>query len=45
MLVTRKKYILILGEASTKGLDDTTLAAEKNYLINFTESRKFFCLS
>ena len=31
----RKKYMLILGEGPTQGLDDKTLTAEKN-LINFT---------
>ena len=41
----RKKYILILGEGPTKGLDDTTLTAEKKYSINFTEHNKKFCLS
>ena len=38
----KKKYILILGEGSTEGLHDRTLAAEKRYSINFTESRKIF---
>ena len=41
----KKKDILILAERPTQGLDDTTLTAEKNYSINFTESRKKFCLS
>ena len=36
----KKKYILILGETPTQGLDDKTLTAEKKYSINFTESRK-----
>ena len=31
----RTKNILILGERFTQGLDDTTLYAEKKYLINF----------
>ena len=35
-----KKYILILHEGPTQGLNDTILTAEKMYLINFTESRK-----
>ena len=39
-----KKYILILGEGPTKGLDDTTSTEGKKQSINFTESRKF-CLS
>ena len=45
----KKKTIIILGEGSTQGLDDTTLTAEKinfaEYSINFAESRKKFCLS
>ena len=32
----REKYILILSEGPTKGLDDTTLPAQKKYLNNFT---------
>ena len=41
----RHKDILILGERSTQGLDDTTLTAEAKYPINFTEPRKRFVLS
>ena len=41
----KTKNILILGEDITQGLDDTTLTAEKNYSINFTENNKNFCLS
>ena len=40
-----KKDILILGEGPAEGLDDTTLTAEKDYSINFTKSRKKFCLN
>ena len=36
------KYILILGEGATQGLDDTTLTPETKYPINFTRSRKRF---
>ena len=36
----KKKYILILGERPTQGLDGTTLTAEKKYSINFTENNK-----
>ena len=43
MLITGQN--LILGEGSTQGLDDTTLAAEKMYSINFTASRRNLCLS
>ena len=39
------KYILILGEGPTQGLDDTTLKAEAKYPINFTQSGKRFVLS
>ena len=40
----RKKYILILGNGSTQGLEHA-LSAEKMYTINFTEHNKKFCLS
>ena len=39
------KDILILGEGPTQGLDDTTLTAETNYPIIFTQSGKIFVLS
>ena len=39
------KYILILGEGRTKGLDDTKLTAEAKYHINFTQPRKRFALT
>ena len=42
---SKKKYILILGEGPTQGLDDTALIEEKKYSINFTETTKKFCLS
>ena len=41
----KTKNILILGQGFTQGLEDTTLYAEKNVLINFTATRKNFCLS
>ena len=41
----KKKYILILREGPMQGLDGTTLTAEKMYSINFTKSKKKFCLS
>ena len=41
----KTKRILILGEGFTQGLEDTTLYAEKLYPINFTATRKKFCLS
>ena len=41
----KKKDILILGKFPTQGLDDTSLTAEKEYSINFTEQQKKFCLS
>ena len=41
----KKKYILILGQGATQGLDRTTLTAEKLYSINFTENNKKICLS
>ena len=39
------KDILILGEGSTQGLNDTTFTAEAKYPINFTQSRKRFVKS
>ena len=39
------KYILILGEEPTQGLDDTTLTAETKYSVNCTQSGKIFVLS
>ena len=41
----RTESILILGEGSTQGLDDTTLYAEKTFSINFTKTNTKFCLS
>ena len=40
----KKKDLLIFGKGTTIGLDDATLAAEKMYLINFTEHNKTLCL-
>ena len=36
----KNKDILVLGEESKQGLDDTTLTAEAKYPINFTQSGK-----
>ena len=41
----KKKDILILGKGPKYGLDDTTLTAEKEYSINFTEQKKKNCIS
>ena len=41
----KNKDILILGEETTRGLDDTILTAEAKYAINFTQSGKRFVLS
>ena len=41
----KNKDILILGERTRDGLDDTTLTAEAKYPINFTQSGKRFVLS
>ena len=40
----KKKDILILGKGPTQGLEHT-LTAEKTYSINFTVTKKKFCLS
>ena len=39
------KDILMLGEGSMQGLDDTILTAEAIYTINFTQPNKRFVLS
>ena len=44
-MLTIRKNILILAEGPTQGLGDTTLTAEIDYSINFTLTRKKFCLS
>ena len=41
----KNKDILIIGEGTIQGLDDTTLTAEAEYPINFTQPRKRFVLS
>ena len=40
----KKKDILVLGKGPTKDLEHT-LTAEKMYSINFTVTKKIFCLS
>ena len=40
----KKKDILVLGRGPTQGLE-STLTAEKMYSINFTMTKKTFCLS
>ena len=40
----KKKDILILGKGSIQGLEHT-LTLEKMYLVNFTVTKKKFCLS
>ena len=40
----KKKDISILGKGPTQGLE-STLTAEKMYSINFTVTKKKFCLS
>ena len=41
----KKKDILILGKGPTQGLGEHSLTAEKMYSINFTVTKKKFCLS
>ena len=43
-MIIKKKDELILGKGSTQGLEHT-LTAEKMYFINFTVTKKKFCLS
>ena len=40
----KKKDILVLGKGPTQGLE-YTLTVEKMYLINFTVTKKKFCLT
>ena len=42
---SKEKYVLILGECVTQGLDGIKLIAEKKYLINVTKTRKKFVLN
>ena len=42
--INKKKDILVLGKGPTQGLEHT-LTAEKMYSINFTVTKKKFCLS
>ena len=44
-MLTIKKDILILGKGPTQGPDDTTLNAEAECSISFTEKGNKFCLS
>ena len=41
----KKKDILIFGKGPTQGLGKHSLTAEKMYSVNFTVTRKKFCLS
>ena len=41
----REKYILLLGKGPTQRLDDSTLAAKKEYAVNLREQHKKICLS
>ena len=41
----KRKDILIFGFRPTQGLDDTTLTAEAQDLMDFSRSIKKFCLS
>ena len=42
-LNNKEKNILVLGEAPTQELDDTTATADAKYSINFTQSGKKLC--
>ena len=41
----KKTYILILGKVPTQGLGEHSLTAEKLYSINFSATKRRFCLS
>ena len=40
----KRKYILVLNERTTEGLDNATITAEAKYPIDFTETEKIFLL-
>ena len=44
-MIIKGKDILILGKGPTQGLGEHSLTAEKMYSINFTLTKKKFCLS
>ena len=44
LILIIKKDILVLGKGPTQGWEHT-LTAEKMYSVNFTVTRKVFCLS
>ena len=44
-IANKEKYVLILGKFPTQGLNDTMLALENQYSINFTSPGIKFCLS
>ena len=41
----KRKDISVLGKSSTQRLDNSTLTAENEYAISFTEQLKKYCLS
>ena len=41
----KNKDNLIFSKGQTKGLDNTSLTAEAEYFINFSRSKRKFCLS
>ena len=41
----RKRNVLILGKYTMQGKGDTTLTAEKEYAISFSDQQNKFCLS
>ena len=45
MLITKKNNILVLDKDFVRGINGTTIYAEKLYSINFTENNKKICFS
>ena len=45
LIDNKKKHMLTYKDGPTNGLNDTTVTAEKEYLINFTEQQNNVCLS
>ena len=44
MLITEKKYILVLGEGTTDGLDYATIIEEAKYFINCQDAESHLLL-
>ena len=41
----KKKYIYVIDDGITQGLDDTSIMSRTKYSLNFSSSERKFCLS